>query len=194
MRSNLKPNTAEIVFISVLSATLGIIWWGYTIIYDIADPILRPFALENLLTGVWFTGAVFFPYIIRKPGAAILGELIAALVQGFIARWGLSSLAYGLVQGVPVELFFLLLGYKRWSLPVLMIAGAISAIGSYVLSFFWYQYFTMSVPYNLIQISTFIISGAILAGLLSKVAADGLKKTGVLNHFRIVRDTIDTAL
>ncbi len=181
-------NISEIVFITVLSAVMGVIWWFYTFFYDITAPLLKPFMLDNLLTGVWFMGAVFFPYIVRKPGAAILGELIAAVVQGFIARWGISSIAYGLVQGVPVELFFLILGYRRWNLPVLMIAGVISALGSYILSFFWYGYSQLTLQYNIVQIVSFAISGAVLAGVFSKYLADGLKKTGVLNQFKIIRD------
>jgi energy-coupling factor transport system permease protein len=182
---------SEIVFIAVISAAMGVAWWGYTFFYDLIEPFLKPFGIENLLTGVWFMGAIFFPYIIRKPGSALLGEVIAAFVQGFIARWGISSLAYGLAQGLPVEIFFLILGYKRWNLGYLCIGGAISALSSFILSFFWYQYFKMNLSYNLIQIGCFIVTGVVLAGILSKLLADGLKKTGVLNQFNIVRDELE---
>jgi energy-coupling factor transport system permease protein len=186
-----KLKISEIVFIAVLSSAMGVFWWVYTFFYDFVEPFLKPFALENLMTGVWLMGAIFFPYIIRKPGSAFLGELIAALVQGFIARWGISSLFYGLVQGVPVEIFFILLGYKRWNTPVLCIGGVISAVSSYVLTFFWYQYFKMQPSFILIELACFIVTGLVIAGLLSKILADGLKKTGVLNQFSIVRDEIE---
>lgn len=186
-----KLKISEIVFIAILSAAMGVLWWGYTFFYDLVEPFLKPFAMENLLSGVWFMGAIFFPYIIRKPGSAFLGEVIAALVQGFIARWGISSLVYGVVQGLPVEIFFLILAYKKWSLPYLCIGGIISALSSYILSFFWYQYFKLNLSFNLIQIGCFIVTGIILAGILSKYLADGLKKTGALNQFNIVRDEIE---
>ncbi len=185
-----KLKISEIVFIAVVSASLGVFWWGYTFFYDLLKPILKPLAMENLLSGIWLMGAIFFPYIIRKPGSALLGEMIAAFIQGFIARWGITSLIWGAAQAIPVEIFFLILAYKKWSLKYLVIAGIISAISSYSLSFVWEKYYYLNWKFNLIQVITFMVSGAILAGVLSKWLADGLKKTGVLNQFEIVKDDI----
>lgn len=187
---NLK--ISELVFIAVVSAAMGVFWWGYTFAYDLMKPIFKPLAMENLFGGIWLMGAIFFPYIIRKPGSALLGELIAAFIQGFIARWGITSLIWGLAQAIPVEIFFLILAYKKWNTKYLIIAGMISAFSSYTLSFFWEKQYLLSLNFNLIQLITFLISGAILAGLFSKWLADELKKTGVLNQFEIVKDDIRT--
>lgn len=188
-----KLKISEIVFIAVIAAALGVFWWGYTFFYDLLKPILKPLAMENLLSGIWLMGAIFFPYIIRKPGSALLGEMIAAFIQGFIARWGITSLIWGAAQAIPVELFFLLLAYKYWNWKVLCIAGMISAVSSYFLNYFWegYHLKEIEIYFLVVQFTTFIISGAVLAGLLSKWLADGLKKTGVLNQFEIVKQDID---
>ncbi|MCK4956438.1 MAG: ECF transporter S component, partial [Candidatus Cloacimonetes bacterium] len=105
-------------------------------------------------------------------------------------RWGITSLLWGFVQALPVEIFFLLLAYKKWDTKYLVIAGMISALASFTLSFFWDKNYLLSLNFNIIQLITFLISGALLAGLLSKWLADGLKKTGVLNQFEIVKDDI----
>ena len=177
----------EIVFIAIVSAALGVFWWAYTFVYDVFKPVLEPLGMKYLLAGIWLMGAVFFPYIIRKPGSAILGELVAAFIQGFIARWGITSLLWGIVQGVPVEIFFLFLGYKKWNLVYLLIAGIISAFFSYLLDYFWYKYGVYSLQFNLMQMSGYLISGAVLAGFFSKWLADNLKKTGALNQFEIAK-------
>lgn len=186
---NLK--ISEIVFIAVVSAAMGVFWWGYTFAYDLFKPILKPLAMENLLSGIWLMGAIFFPYIIRKPGSALLGELIAAFVQGFIARWGITSLIWGIAQALPVEIFFLILAYKHWKLKYLCIGAIISAISSFTLSFFWEKQYLLNWKFNLIQLVTFLISAVILAGFLSKWLADGLKKTGALNQFEIVKEDFE---
>lgn len=183
-----KLKISEIVFIAVVSAAMGVFWWGYTFAYDLFKPLLKPLAMENLLSGIWLMGAIFFPYIIRKPGSALLGELIAAFVQGFIARWGITSLLWGLAQALPVEIFFLLLAYKKWDLKYLIFAAILSASGGYLLTFFWDKNYLLSWNFNFIQLGTAIISGIFLAGWLSKWLADQLKATGVLNQFQIVKD------
>ncbi|MBY0379062.1 MAG: ECF transporter S component, partial [Burkholderiales bacterium] len=89
------------VFITVISVVIGIFWWGYTFIFDILSPFLRGVALEGILTGFWYMGGVFFAYIIRKPGSAVLGVLIACVIEGAISHWGLAStLLYGVVEGI----------------------------------------------------------------------------------------------
>ena len=186
-----KLTISEIVFITVISAALGVFWWGYTFFYDLLKPFLKPIAAENLLGGIWLMGAIFFPFIIRKPGSAFLGELVAATVEGLIARWGISAVFYGLAQGVPVEIFFLLLKYKKWDTKTVAFAGAISALSSYTLTFFWYKYYTLALWYNIVQVITFIISGAILGGIFSKFLANALKQTGVLNQFEFVREDFE---
>lgn len=135
-------------------------------------------------------GAVFFPFIIRKPGSAILGETVAAFVQGFIARWGVVSIVWGFGQSILVELFFLMLGYKRWNIAVLMIAAMISGISSFLLSFVYEKWWTLTVGYNIKQVICFVISGVVFAGIFSMFVANRLKKTGILNQFEIVLDDL----
>ena len=187
-----KLRINEIVFIAVVSSALGIFWWGYTFVYDLFKPLLKPLMLENLLSGFWLTGAVFFPFVIRKPGSGLLGEMIAAFIQGFIARWGITSLIWGFFQALPVEIFFILLAYKKWNLPVLLLAGFISSTASFLLSFFWDKWYLIhNFKYLLIQFIAFSVSGVLLAGLLSYYLANNLMKTGIFNQFEIVKSKMN---
>jgi energy-coupling factor transport system permease protein len=182
-----KMKINEIIFICVLSIALGIFWWGYTFIYDIIEPFLQPFGLKYLISGFWLMGAMFFGYIIRKPGSALLGELIPAFIQAFIARWGLTSILWGVVQGLPVELFFIALRYKNLSAGRMAIAGALAAFFSFMFDYYYYKYYLWDLQFNLIQLLGFVISGAIMGGFMAKYTADQLQKTGVLNQFEITR-------
>lgn len=112
---NNQLKLSETVFIAIMATAMGLAWWMYSLIYDILSPILKTFGLSGLLEGFWHMGGIFFAYIIRKPGSAILGETIAATVEGMISQWGISALFSGLAQGLPVELLFLATRYKIWN-------------------------------------------------------------------------------
>jgi len=176
---------AEIIFICIIASTLGIAWWAYSLIYDILSPILKPFGLSGLLEGFWHMGGIFFAYIIRKPGSAVLGETIAATVEGLISQWGFSAVVSGLCQGLPVELLFLASRYKVWNKLNCALAGILSACGGYIVTYYWYGYASLGLKYNLINLGCTIISGAILGGLLSRYLANQLATTGVLNQYKI---------
>ena len=191
LQARLKLTLSEIVFIAIMATAMGVFWWVYSFLYNILTPFLKLILADGLLTGVWLMGAVFFPYIIRKPGSAILGESIAATVECLISQWGVGAIVYGVAQSIPVELFFLALRYRKWNTSTILIAGLISSSAGYILSIFWYQFYELGFGYNIIQLVIHAISGMILAGWLSKVMADKLVKTGVLNHFNIVRDTLN---
>ncbi len=184
-KNNLKWNIKEITLTAVLSIALGVVWWGWTFLYNLLDPFLKPFGLNYLVVGFWFIGGTLLPYIIRKPGAAIFSESLGAIVEGFITQWGITALLWGVVQGAFAELIFASFRYKRYGIGVMILAGISSAIGSYILDFFYSKYFSLSLNIITVQVVSILISGALLGGILAKLIGDGLRKTGALNQFRI---------
>jgi ABC-type cobalt transport system, permease component len=51
--------------------------------------------------GIWLLGGVLGGLIIRKPGAALAVELLAALVSAAVGnQWGITTLYSGLAQGI----------------------------------------------------------------------------------------------
>jgi energy-coupling factor transport system substrate-specific component len=188
MSNQAKLNLNEIIFIAILASALGVIWWAYSLIYDLISPLLRSIALSGLLEGVWQLGGILFIYIIRKPGSAILGELIASIVEGIISQWGISALASAICQGLPVELVFYLCRYRVWNNFSCGIAGAMAAIGGYLVTYYWYSYNMFSWKFNFINLSCNIVSGVVLGGLLARLIARRLLATGVLNQFAISKD------
>ncbi len=171
----------EIVILVILAVGLGVLWWGWTFLYGLTTP-LTAIGLNYLLVGFWFSGGVLIPFLIRKPGAALFGELMAALVESFITRWGISALLWGLVQGVGAELIFLLTRYKKYNLSVLIIASIVAAIFSYVLDFFYSHYSGLPLWVIAVQLASIIVSSIVLSGLLSYFIGKRILNTGVLNN------------
>ena len=187
-KNQIKWKLKEITLVSVVSIALGVIWWGWTFIYNLLDPILRPFGLNYLVVGFWFIGGTLLPYIVRKPGAAFFAETLAAVVEGFITQWGITAIFWGMVQGAMSELIFAIFRYKKYTLIIMILSGISAAIGSYILDFFYSKYYTLGTGIIVAQIIAIIISGALLGGWLAKIIGDGLKKTGILNQFLIAQD------
>ncbi len=127
MRARFSWRLNEIVILLVLAVALGVLFWGWTLLTAFATP-LKGIGLDYLFAGVWLVGGTLIPFLIRKPGAALFGELAAAVVESFITQWGVTAAIWGAVQGLGCELVFALFLYRRWDLPVLLLAGAVSGI------------------------------------------------------------------
>lgn len=182
--------TLDAILTGNLALVFGLLYVGWTITaYNAATPLetLLP-GLRDITYGFWFLAAIVAPYIVRKPGAAVASETLAALAE-FLAGspWGLTLLVSGLVQGAMAEIVFAATGYKNWSLPVLMLAGAAAGVGSLVVDYaFWYS--TLGLPVLAVMLVMRVISGAVIGGWLGKALVDGLAKAGALGSFAISRE------
>ena len=62
--------------------------------------------------------AVLAPLVIRKPGAALFAEMVAAGVSALLgSQWGVDTLLSGFVQGAAAELVFAFTLYRRLVVP-----------------------------------------------------------------------------
>ncbi|MBC7712163.1 MAG: ECF transporter S component [Rhizobacter sp.] len=178
----------EIVLTLVLAVALGVAFWGWTFIYDLAKPFLKLSGLSYLVAGFWILASVLVPHIVRKPGIALLASIMAAFVESLLTHWGLMSVVWGIVQGLGAEIIFFIFAYRKWNLFVLMLAAALSSVFSYTLDYFLYDYKSLSMNFNLIQISTFILSSILFAGVLSFLLGKRLVRLGILDQFLIAKD------
>lgn len=180
----------DIVVAAVLSVAVGLIFYGWNTIgyagYEAVNA-LTP-GLGGLFNGVWFLGGPLGAIIIRKPGAALFVEILAASVSAALGTvWGIEVLYSGFAQGLGAELIFLLVIYRRFNLTLTMISGALAGVGAVVLEYFLGN-IAKGLEYNLIYLATSTISGAILAGLLAWILMRALAKTGALSRFAAGRE------
>ena len=180
----------DIVVAAVLSVAVGLIFYGWNTVgyagYEAVNA-LTP-GLGGLFNGVWFLGGPLGAIIIRKPGAALFVEILAASVSAALGTvWGIEVLYSGFAQGLGAELIFLLVIYRRFNLTLTMISGALAGVGAVVLEYFLGN-IAKGLEYNLIYLATSTISGAILAGLLAWVLMRALAKTGALSRLAAGRE------
>lgn len=185
-RGYLRWRVVDIVVASVLGVAAGLIFLAWNVGYLGPKALLEPLlpGLQGLLDGPWLFAGVLGGLIIRKAGAAIYVELLAAVVSALIGnQWGgFLTLEAGLVQGLGAELIFLLFFYRRWSLPVAILAGAGAALAGGINNLIlWYA--GSGPAFTAIYLVSTVISGAVIAGALSWVLARGIAATGALDRF-----------
>jgi energy-coupling factor transport system substrate-specific component len=180
----------EIVLTLVLSVALGVAFWGWTFVYELAKPFLKVAGLSYLVAGFWILASILLPNIVRKPGIAIIASLMAAFIESLLTHWGMMSLVWGLVQGLGAEIVFFIFAYKRWNVLVLTLAAVLSTIFSYSLDYFIYDYSGLSLGFNLIQAGSYIISSIFLAGVFSFLLGRRLVRLGILDQFLIAKNNV----
>src|SRR3954469_6208811 len=108
--------TVDIVVTAVLGVAFGVVFWAWTLLWAATGAAFTAFPpAQAFMYGVWLLPDVVAPLIVRKPGAAIFAETIAAIVSALLgAQWGVQVVIYGLIQGLAAELGFALFRYRRF--------------------------------------------------------------------------------
>jgi energy-coupling factor transport system substrate-specific component len=174
--------TVDIIVVSVLAVAFGVVFWAWgTYVWNWAS-FMGPQA-ESLLTGVWLLPAVVCPLIVRKPGAAIFAEVVAAFVSAMLGSyWGLDTLVSGLLQGAGAEIVFLLFMYRSWTPVVAVLAAAGAGIGEAV--------HDLTVNYAAFDFTgqagiaiAEVVSAVAIVGVGGWLLVRSLRQTGALDTF-----------
>jgi energy-coupling factor transport system substrate-specific component len=193
-RSKYRWRVVDIVVASVLGVASGIIFWAWGLAWTPLSGLLAftP-GLEGLLAGGWLFAGVLGGLVIRKPGAAIFTELVAAVVSALIGtQWGFSTLIWGLIEGLGAELVFAIFLYANWRLWGALVAGAGAGVAVGLLDTSFTSYAALDFGFKLVYFFAAVISGIVLAGLLSWLAVRGLARTGALSRFAAGRESTVT--
>ncbi|HAQ58995.1 MAG TPA: hypothetical protein DCR63_00350 [Microbacterium sp.] len=173
--------------VGVASAAVFVVWnIGYEGPSSILSPILP--GLQGLLVGPWLIAGVLGALIIRKPGAALYTELLAAVISALVGnQWGPLTIVSGAVQGLGAEMVFLVFAYAIWRLPVAILAGAGAGLAAGINDrILWYA--GADTTFTIVYIVATTVSGAVIAGVGAWLAARGLAATGALGRFASGRE------
>jgi len=181
-------NTRDAVLVAVLAVVFGFLYMQWVAVWVAAASVGAQIGQEALF-GFWLIAGLLASYIIRRPGAALVGEFLAALAEVlFGAAAGTPLLVTGIMQGLGAELVFAARRYRDYSLLTMVLAGAIGMLVA--LPWNWYRlgYFQLNPGLMVVLLVVRLLSGAIISGGGAKVIGDALATTGVLSNFAIGRE------
>ena len=179
--------TQDLVLIAVLAVVFGFLYMQWVPVWLAARAFGAQVGQEALF-GFWLAGGTLASYIIRRPGAALVGEFLAALAEVlFGAAAGTPLLITGLMQGLGAELVFGARRYRDYSLLTVLAAGAVAALVALPWNWSRLGYFELNPGFMALLLVVRLLSGTILGGLFPKLLGDALAKTGVLSGFALGR-------
>jgi energy-coupling factor transport system substrate-specific component len=174
--------TIDIIVVAILAVAFGVVFWAWSAYVWVW---LRPFGepWEYVITGVWVMPAVVAPLIVRKPGAALFAEMVAAIVSVLLgSQWGLDTLLSGFVQGAGAELVFGFVMYRNFGPIVAFIAGAGAGIGEALHDIpVYFPTYGANLQFGIAALE--IASGAVIAGIGGWLLVRSLRRTGALQAF-----------
>lgn len=175
----------DIVVTAVIGVSFGIVFWLWGVLWNGPLAILGTLALPVLDLGyaVWLMPAVLAPLIVRKPGAALFAELVAAGLSALLGSvWSVDTLLSGFVQGAAAELVFAFTLYRRWTFPVLALAAVASAAAAWVHDWVLY-YAEVDLTVQLIRGVFMAISAVVIVAGGAVLLHRALREAGVLEGF-----------
>lgn len=174
--------TIDIIVVASLAVAFGVVFWAWSAyVWVWLKPFGEPW--EYVITGVWVMPAVVAPLIVRKPGAALFAEMVAAIVSVLLgSQWGLDTLLSGFVQGAGAELVFGFVMYRNFGPIVAFIAGAGAGIGEALHDIpVYFPTYGANLQFGIAALE--IASGAVIAGIGGWLLVRSLRRTGALQAF-----------
>ena len=176
--------TVDIVVASAIGVAFGVVFWAWGHLWNSTSAAFTWFPpAQGVMYGVWLMPAVLGALVIRKRGAAIYTELVAATVSALLGvSWGLSVVLYGVLEGAAVEIVFAFALYRSWRLVTALLAGAVAGLAAAMLDILFY-YPEWSGGWQLAYAGLLAASSAVIAGAGSWLLVRALARTGVLSPF-----------
>jgi energy-coupling factor transport system permease protein len=186
----LSWRVVDIVVASVLGVASGVIFWAWGLAWIPLSGVLAfsP-GLAGLLAGGWLFAGVLGGLVVRKPGAAVYTEVVAAVVSMLIGtQWGFSTLIWGVVEGLGAEIVFALFLYSSWRLGTALLAGAGAGLAVGLLDTTFTDYAALDAGATASYLVSAVVSGTVIGGLGAWLGMRGLARSGALGRFAAGRD------
>jgi energy-coupling factor transport system permease protein len=175
--------TIDLISATFVGVVFGVAYWGWDTLYaSISGPVAGVFgALQGILGGPWLIAGVVGALLIRRPGAALVAELLAATVESLLGnQWGWATIVSGTVQGIGVEIAFGLFWWRRFGRVPAVLAGALAALLEF--GYEWHAYWQgTTTAFKAGYVALFMLSGALVAGLGGWLLCRAIARTGAID-------------
>ena len=184
--------SVDLVTTAILGVALGVAFWGWDLLlYPAVSALLNTAfpPLASLTLGVWVLPAVVGGFVVRRPGAARLCEIVAATVEALLGnQWGLNVMISGALQALGVEIILAVFLWRGFRLGVAVLAGVLSAILELCCWEWWVYQGEYTVSMKLVALGCAVISCSAISGLGGWGLVRAMAATGALNAFPAGRE------
>ncbi len=184
--------SVDLVTTAILGVALGVAFWGWDLLlYPAVSALLNTAfpPLASLTLGVWVLPAVVGGFVVRRPGAALLCEIVAATVEALLGnQWGLNVMISGALQVLGVEIILAVFLWRGFRLGVAVLAGVLSAILELCCWEWWVYQGEYTVSMKLVALGCAVISCSAISGLGGWGLVRAMAATGALNAFPAGRE------
>lgn len=179
--------TKEIVTVAMVGAVIGVLFTLMDFAYMPLSAALGVVFME--ITFGFYMLSPFVPmYIVRKPGAAVFGALVAALVNILLGSpYGIQLILANLLEGIAVEIGFAVVTKYEGSFANFVVSGILGAIFVFCrdfIVFYAMSYQSFMLPLMVVRILSSIFVGM----LLTKLIVAALNKTGMTKGFACAQE------
>ncbi len=142
--------------------------------------------------GGFYISGPLCAYIVRKPGAATLAETMNGVAQVLSGNPnGVMVLGAGFLQGFMSDLAFAFFGYRRYTIGVIALSGALAPLLQQIPEVYFFGVGDLGIAYNLLALAIRMASGALYAVILVKPIAHGLARAGVLRGTALAEEVAE---
>lgn len=181
---SLRWRVVDIVVASVIAVACAVIFLAWIPLSTGPSTVLKPLlpGVQGILNGPWLIAGPLAGLIVRKPGAALYAEFVAAALELLVLpAYGAGVLVSGLLQGLGAELVFAALLYRSFGPLVALLSGAVAGVAETCFDIpVWYA--GASGTFWLVYGITTVVSGAVI-GLICAPLVRAIAATGVLDRF-----------
>lgn len=186
----MKWKLKDVLMIAVCAVLFGVVFLGVTYAGGALSGLLLPVGMPSLgyepFYGIYFMAVAFAVFVIRKPGAGIIAEILAAILETLMGNFfGPIIILSGFVQGAGFELIFALTGYKRFDTKIMILASVICSCVTMVYNLIVSGYNLIALPVLALMLAVRIISAIVIDAIVTPKLATGLAKAGALNGYAI---------
>jgi energy-coupling factor transport system substrate-specific component len=176
--------TVDIVVTAVLGVAFGVVFWAWNLLWAAVGTAFTAFPPgQAFMYGVWLMPAVLAPLVVRKPGAGLFAELLAAVVSALLgSAWGSIVLLYGLLQGLGGEAGYAVFAWRRYGWPQAVLSAALAGVVAAALDLFNY-YRDWSAGWMTTYTALIVVSTVVIAGAGSLALTRALAASGALSSF-----------
>ncbi len=185
--------TIDLLTAATIGVVFGVAYWGwssgYTALEAPVSSLIGP--AKGLLGGPWLIAGVVGGLVVRRPGAALIAEFLAAAVSGILGtQWGATVLLSGLLQGLGVELALGFFMFRLFNVYVAALGGALAA--AFETLYEWdYYWGGLSTSWKLSYLGFFVVSGALVAGVGGWLLTKALAASGAIDALPAAREVTD---